>query len=63
MTPEVHVPLGHVPLGDPIGVGVAVTTMTTTMPDGKKIETGSRWVVTAIKEGEQWKVSDLIQVL
>ncbi len=42
---------------------VAVTTMTTTMPDGKKIETGSRWVVTAIREGEQWKVSDLIQVL
>ncbi|MCB0923518.1 MAG: mammalian cell entry protein [Mycobacterium sp.] len=42
---------------------LAVTTMTTTMPDGKKIETGSRWVVTAIKEGEQWKVSDLIQVL
>jgi len=33
------------------------------MPDGKKIETGSRWVVTAIREGEQWKVSDLIQVL
>lgn len=42
---------------------LAVTTMTTTMPDGKKFEAGSRWVVTAIKEGEQWKVSDLIQVL
>lgn len=42
---------------------VAVTTMTTTMPDGRKIDTGSRWVVTAILEGDQWKVSDLIQVL
>lgn len=42
---------------------VAVTAMTTTMPDGQKIETGSRWVVTAMREGDQWKVSNLIQVL
>lgn len=42
---------------------IAVATMTTTMPDGKKIESGSRWEVTAVKEGDQWKVSDLIQVL
>lgn len=42
---------------------VAVANMTTTLPDGKKIQTGSRWVVTAIKEGEQWKVSNLIQVI
>lgn len=42
---------------------VAVADMTTTMPDGTKVESGSRWVVTAIKEGEQWKVSNLIQVL
>lgn len=42
---------------------VAVTAMTTTMPDGRKVDSGSRWVVTAIKEGDQWKVSNLIQVL
>jgi Mce-associated membrane protein len=42
---------------------VAVTTMTTTMPDGQKLDSGARWVVTAIKEGDQWKVSNLIQVL
>lgn len=42
---------------------VAVTTMTTTMPDGKKFDSGARWVVTATEEGEQWKVSNLIQVL
>lgn len=42
---------------------VAVASMTTKMPDGTKIESGSRWAVTAVKEGEQWKVSDLIQVL
>jgi len=42
---------------------VAVSSMMTTMPDGRKIPSGSRWVVTASKEGEQWKVSNLIQVL
>ena len=42
---------------------VAVASMTTTMPDGKKFDSGSRWVVTAVREGEQWKVSNLIQVL
>lgn len=42
---------------------VAVANMVTTMPDGKKIQSASRWVVTAIREGEQWKVSNLIQVL
>ena len=42
---------------------VAVSTMITTMPDGRKIPSGSHWVVTASKEGEQWKVSNLIQVV
>lgn len=42
---------------------VVVGTMTTTMPDGRKIESGNRWVITAIKEGDQWKVSNLIKVL
>ena len=42
---------------------VAVSSMVTTMPDGRKIPSGSRWVVTASKEGDQWKVSNLIQVV
>ena len=33
-------------------------------PDGKStIESGSRWVATAIKEGQQWKINRLIQVI
>lgn len=32
--------------------------------DGKStIESGNRWVATAIKEGQQWKISQLIQVI
>jgi len=32
--------------------------------DGKPtIESGNRWVATAIKEGQQWKISQLIQVI
>ena len=42
---------------------IAVASMTTKMPDGTKIDSGSRWEVTAVKEGNQWKISDLIQVL
>lgn len=42
---------------------IAVASMATKLPDGTKIDSGSRWEVTAIKEGDQWKVSDLIQVL
>ena len=32
-------------------------------PSGKTIESGSRWVVTAKKEGQLWKISQLIQVI
>ncbi|KUI06888.1 mammalian cell entry protein [Mycolicibacterium acapulense] len=33
-------------------------------PDGKStVESGSRWIATAIKEGQQWKISQLIQVI
>nr|WP_218620953.1 mammalian cell entry protein [Mycolicibacterium hippocampi] len=40
------------------------TKVTTTTPDGKStIESGSRWVATTIKEGQQWKISNLIQVI
>lgn len=42
---------------------IAVANMSTKMPDGKKVDSPSRWEVTAVKEGDQWKVSDLIQVL
>jgi Mce-associated membrane protein len=32
--------------------------------DGKStVESGNRWVATAIKEGQQWKISQLIQVI
>ena len=38
--------------------------VTSTGPDGKTpIESGSRWVVTTIEEGQQWKISQLIQVI
>jgi Mce-associated membrane protein len=42
---------------------IAVAMMTTKLPDGKVIESASRWVVTATREGEQWKVSNLKQVI
>ena len=42
---------------------IAVATMATRLPDGSIIDSGSRWEITAVKEGDQWKVSDLIQVL
>lgn len=42
---------------------IAVANMSTKMPDGTKVDSPSRWEVTAVKEGDQWKVSDLIQVL
>lgn len=44
---------------------VLVATKTTSKtPDGKAtIESGNRWVATATKEGQQWKISQLIQVI
>jgi Mce-associated membrane protein len=47
------------------GADVLVATkITTKSPDGKStIESGNRWVATAIKEGQQWKISQLIQVI
>jgi Mce-associated membrane protein len=43
---------------------LVATKITTKAPDGKTtIESGSRWVATAIKEGQQWKISQLIQVI
>ncbi len=42
---------------------VVATQTVTTLPDGKKIENGNRWVATAIEEGDQWKISNLLQVI
>lgn len=46
-----------------VSVLVAAKTTTTT-PDGKDLlEDGSRWVATAVREGQQWKISQLTQVI
>ncbi|BBZ31016.1 hypothetical protein MMAD_53110 [Mycolicibacterium madagascariense] len=43
---------------------LVAATVKTTGPDGKTpIESGTRWVVTTIEEGQQWKISQLIQVI
>jgi len=43
---------------------VVVATQTTTiLPDGKRSESGNRWVATATQEGNQWKISSLLQVI
>ncbi|WP_460358511.1 mammalian cell entry protein [Mycobacterium sp. ZZG] len=40
------------------------TKVTSKSPDGKStVESGSRWVATTIKEGQQWKISNLVQVI
>jgi Mce-associated membrane protein len=42
---------------------LVATKISTTGPDGKPVESGNRWVVTTIEEGQQWKISQLIQVI
>jgi Mce-associated membrane protein len=43
---------------------LVATKISSKSPDGKStIESGNRWVATAIKEGQQWKISNLIQVI
>ena len=43
---------------------LVATKITSKSPDGKStIESGNRWVATATKEGQQWKISQLIQVI
>jgi Mce-associated membrane protein len=42
---------------------VVATKTVTTYPDGQTFEDGSRWVATAIQEGDQWKISSLLQVI
>jgi Mce-associated membrane protein len=43
---------------------LVATKVATKSPDGKStIESGNRWVATTIREGQQWKISQLIQVI
>lgn len=42
---------------------LVATETVTTYPDGRTFEDGSRWVATAVQEGEQWKISNLLQVI
>jgi Mce-associated membrane protein len=43
---------------------LVATKVSSKAPDGKStVESGNRWVATAIKEGQQWKISNLIQVI
>lgn len=43
---------------------LVATKVSTKAADGKStVESGNRWIATAIKEGQQWKISQLIQVI
>lgn len=43
---------------------LAVTNVSTTTPDGKNVvDQRMRWLVTAKKEGVEWKISSLVQVI
>jgi Mce-associated membrane protein len=46
-----------------VSVLVATKISTTVGNPRKPIESGDRWVVTAVKEGQQWKISRLTQVI
>jgi len=40
------------------------TEVATAAPDRKStIESGSRWVAAVVKEGQEWKISSLVQVI
>jgi Mce-associated membrane protein len=43
---------------------LVATEVATKSPDGKTVvESGNRWLVTAIEKGRQWKISRLVQVI
>jgi Mce-associated membrane protein len=43
---------------------LVATKLTAKAPDGKaSVESGNRWVATVTQEGQQWKISNLIQVI
>jgi len=46
-----------------VSVLVATKISTTAGQPRKPVESGNRWVVTAVKEGQQWKISQLTQVI
>jgi Mce-associated membrane protein len=46
-----------------VSVLVATKISTTIGQPRKPVESGSRWVVSAVKEGQQWKISQLTQVI
>ena len=46
-----------------VSVLVATKISTTAGEPRQPIESGNRWVVTAVKEGQQWKISRLTQVI
>jgi Mce-associated membrane protein len=46
-----------------VSVLVATKISTTVGNPKKPVESGNRWVVRAVKEGQQWKISQLTQVI
>jgi Mce-associated membrane protein len=46
-----------------VSVLVATKISTTAGTPKKTVESGDRWVVTAVKEGQQWKISRLTEVI
>jgi Mce-associated membrane protein len=46
-----------------VSVLVATKISTTAGEPRKPVESGNRWVVMAVKEGQQWKISQLTQVI
>jgi Mce-associated membrane protein len=42
---------------------MVATGVTSKSPDGNNVEVAYRWVVTAKREGDQWKISSLLQVI
>jgi Mce-associated membrane protein len=42
---------------------VVATQITTVLPDGRRTQSGNRWVATAVREGGQWKISNLLEVI
>lgn len=46
-----------------VSVLVATKISTAVGNPRKPVESGGRWVVTAVKEGQQWKISQLTQVM
>lgn len=48
---------------DTVSLLITVNTVTATADGKGKVEDASRWVITAVEEGQQWKISQLTQVI